>query len=87
MTPIRRLDTGAIWTRLRLTGVRSGDSGDPLEPLQSKACKVFQKTTIREDFKVPIAERLTPSPDIGHRLGHPFATSVTCDHEDGSLNT
>jgi len=46
-----------------LTGVRSGDSGNPLEPLQNKACEGFQKTTIGEDLKTPIFECQMPSAD------------------------
>ncbi len=34
-----------------LTGVRSGDSDNPLEALQSKACDALQETTIGEDSK------------------------------------
>ena len=48
----RPLDTVSIWPRLRLTGVRSGDSGNPLEALQNMACDALQETTIREDLKL-----------------------------------
>ncbi|MNN87112.1 hypothetical protein D3C81_2046180 [compost metagenome] len=34
-----------------LTGVRSEDSGKPLEALQNKACDALQETTTGEDSK------------------------------------
>ncbi|MFO3798151.1 MAG: site-specific integrase, partial [Anaerolineales bacterium] len=34
-----------------LTGVRSGDSGNPPEAIQNKACEALRETTIGEDLK------------------------------------
>lgn len=50
MTTTRVLDGDRFRPVRALIGVRSGNSGNPLEAMQGKGRKAIQETTIREDL-------------------------------------